>query len=110
MPGCKRRAAFYRKRCLLCNSRRPYFPRVVTFNRSFIRGFLLPADLGLARFGALVVRTHNERARLQVLLQQIRAAALRAGFVDRLIRRSKPALRIVGATVEEIPATRLFLR
>src|SRR5271166_1880665 len=104
MPGC-----VCWKRCLLCNSHRLHLPRIVTLNSAFIPGFLLSAALRLVGLRAFVIRTQNERARFQVLLQQIRAAALRTRFVDRPISRRKPALGIIGATVEEISATRFLL-
>src|ERR1039457_749242 len=98
----------------LCNSFRLDFPRVVTFNRTFIPEFLLPAALAgalrLVAFSAFVVRTHQEVARLQVLLQQIRAATLGTGLSHRPVCRCKPALWIVGATVEEVAAACFFLR
>src|ERR1039458_5217819 len=101
MPGCKAGLRFAWKRYLLCNSFRLDFPRVVTFNRTFIPGFLLPAALAgalrLVAFSAFVVRTHQEVARLQVLLQQIRAATLGTGLSHRPVGRGKPALWIVGA-------------
>src|ERR1017187_689303 len=99
---------------LLCNSFRLDFPRVVTFNRTFIPGFFLPTALAgalrLVALGTFVVGTHQEVARLQVLLQQIRAATLGTGFSHRPVGRCKPALWIVGATVEEVAAARFLLR
>src|ERR1039458_10390871 len=93
------RAAFCGKRYLLCNSFRLDFPRVVTFNRTFIPGFLLPAalagTLGLVALGAFVIRTHQEAARPQVLLQQIRAATFGTGLSHRPVCRGESALRIV---------------
>src|SRR5271157_3359954 len=108
MPGCKGRAVLW-KRHLLCNSHRLYLPRVVTFNRAFIPGFLLSAAFRLFGLSAPVIRTNNERARFQVLLQQIWTAALRTRFGDRPVCRREPALGIIGTTVEEISATRLLL-
>src|ERR1035441_1759497 len=98
----------------LCNSYRLNFPRVVTFNRTFIPGFLLPAalagGLSLVGVGMFVVWTHQEAARLEVLFQEIRAATLGTRFSHRLIGRGEPALRVIGAPVEEVAAARFFLR
>src|ERR1019366_8337601 len=114
MPGCKAGLRFAWKRYLLCNSFRLDFPRVVTFNRTFNPGFLLPAALAgalrLVAFAAFVVRTHQEAARFQVLLQEIWAATLGTGLSHRPVGRGEPALRIVGATVKEVAAARLLLR
>jgi uncharacterized integral membrane protein len=57
---------------LLCYGFRLDFPRIVTFYRGFILGFLLPALLGLIRISRVrtfVIGTYQERSRLEVFLQ-----------------------------------------
>src|SRR5579863_2330240 len=55
---------------------------------------------------ALVVRTLRERARLQILLDHVAAAALRTLLRNRLAPRHKIAIRIAIAAVERLPALR----
>src|SRR5271165_2586566 len=109
MPARKSRAGVGQRRCPLCNGHGLHLARVVTFNRTFIPGFLLSAALGFLRLGAFVVGTDQEGTRLQVFLQQIGTAALRTGFCNRFVSRREPALRVIGAAVEEVAAARFFL-
>src|ERR1700691_3137750 len=98
---------------LLCNSLGLQFARVVTFNRAFIPGFFLAAAfgfVGVGALGSLVVRTYQERSRLQGLLQQVGAAALGTGLVYQLVGRGELALGIIRSAVEQITAARFLLR
>src|SRR5450432_4252318 len=56
-----------------------------------------------------LVGARDHRARLQILFDQIFAAATRALFSDRLVRRSKFALRIISAAVERVALARTLL-
>ena len=57
----------------------------------------------------LLVRALQEDSRLQRLLHQVRAAALRALLRHRLLIRRKVALRIIRAAPEHVPPPRLAL-
>src|SRR6185312_15927160 len=58
----------------------------------------------LIRRRLFVVRAHQKHTRLQRLLQQIRAAALGAFLVYRLLVRREVALRILRAAVKHVAA------
>src|SRR5579859_3246086 len=55
---------------------------------------------------AFLVGTGDDRARLQVLFDQIFAAAARTLFRDRLVRRSELALGIISAAIERVALAR----
>src|SRR5581483_11369482 len=86
-------------------------PRIITFHSVFIRALLLTAAFGFFPFlgRTFAVRANQESSRFQGFLQQIRTAAFRTRFRNRLVRRRELALRIIGAAVEEISASCLLL-
>src|SRR5579871_2092458 len=94
---------------LLCYGFRGNFARIITFNRAFIPGFLLAALLRFFRLSAFVIGADNEGSRLQILLQQIGAAALGTGLRDRFVGRGEPALGIVRTAIENVAAAGLLL-
>src|SRR5579859_1692417 len=70
----------------------------------FLRLFVL-----FCRGRLLIIRTYEEGARLQVLLQQIRTAAFRTRFSHRFVCRRKVAVWLVRAPIKDVAAPACFL-